>query len=429
MGLRGGLALLSLVVACRSGRAPASNDPPMTLERARRNFRTHVSVPERNRSTPPSPPEGTFSLVRYRSRVGELSAYVTPRPRQGGRRPALVWLHGGFSNSIGETWHAAPTDNDQTAAAFRAAGVVLMLPSLRGGNDNPGTNEGFLGEVDDVVAAAEHLAALDYVDPTRVYLAGHSTGGTLALLVAERTDRFRAVFSFGPLGDVRDYGEESLPLGSDDQEAIVRSPVHFLRTIRTPTWVIEGEQGNAAVFPSLRAAAGNAPVRFEVLAGATHFNGLQPVSALLARKILDDRAPNPPIALDAAELAGALVPYGPYDGHRASGAPGPPGFASVVVLDPRGVFDRTADRATLDPWIRSVEAARRHLTAGPDSYGVRLRVTLRPDDAGDVQVQLTEGAPQPAVLAFFTAFGALERPRTRHDPLRLEITLVSDDAP
>jgi hypothetical protein len=70
-----------------------------------------------------------------------------------------------------------------------------MFPVLRGGNDNQVPKESFLGEVQDVVAAAGHLEDLPYVDSDRIYLGGHSTGGTLALLVAECSDRFRAVCS------------------------------------------------------------------------------------------------------------------------------------------------------------------------------------------------------------------------------------------
>lgn len=77
-----------------------------------------------------------------------------------------------------------------------------MSPSLRGGNTNPGVKEGFLGEVDDVLAAANYFEKQKYVDPKRIYLGGHSTGGTLVLLVSEGSPRFRAVFSFGPAGDV-----------------------------------------------------------------------------------------------------------------------------------------------------------------------------------------------------------------------------------
>ena len=35
----------------------------------------------------------------------------------------------------------------------------MMFPSLRGGNNNPGSKEGFFGEVDDVLAAADLLQA------------------------------------------------------------------------------------------------------------------------------------------------------------------------------------------------------------------------------------------------------------------------------
>src|SRR5436305_14755455 len=107
----------------------------------------------------------------------------------------------------------------------------MMFPSLRGGNDNPGQKEGFLGEVDDVLAARDFLEKQPYVDPKRIYLGGHSTGGTLALLVAECSDRFRAVFAFGPIDDVAGYGRNSvfLPFDlSDPREINVRSPIYWL---------------------------------------------------------------------------------------------------------------------------------------------------------------------------------------------------------
>ena len=67
----------------------------------------------------------------------------------------------------------------------------MMFPGLRGTSGNPGTQESFLGEVDDVLAAADFLRKVDYVDPSRIYLGGHSTGGTLALLVAEAGASFQ----------------------------------------------------------------------------------------------------------------------------------------------------------------------------------------------------------------------------------------------
>ena len=141
---------------------------------------------EQDREGPPDqPPPKVFSLVRYKSPAGDLAAYLTPDRGDGAKHPAIVWITGGDCNSIGDVWKDAPRKNDQTASAYRKAGIVLMFPSLRGGNDNPGRREGFLGEVDDVLAAADYVAAQPYVDPRRIYLGGHSTGGTLAMLVAE----------------------------------------------------------------------------------------------------------------------------------------------------------------------------------------------------------------------------------------------------
>ena len=79
--------------------------------------------------------------------------------------------------------------------------------------------------------AADFLARQGYVDPRRIYLGGHSTGGTLVMLVAESTDRFRATFAFGPVDDVRGYSEEFLPFDtSDPKEFELRSSGHWFRS-------------------------------------------------------------------------------------------------------------------------------------------------------------------------------------------------------
>ena len=144
-----------------------------------------------------------------------------------------------------------------------------MFPSLRGGNDNPGTKEGFLGEVDDVLAAADYLARQDSVDPKRIYLGGHSTGGTLVLLVAEATDRFRAVFSFGPASDVGYYPADFIPFDtSNPREVELRSPGRWLSSIHGPTFVFEGtEQGNLSSLQVMAQATKNPMVHFLPIKG------------------------------------------------------------------------------------------------------------------------------------------------------------------
>lgn len=178
----------------------------------------------------PEPPRALFRVEKYRSPAGDLAAYVSPSPGDGQKHSAMIWVFGGFDNSIGETaWEPASPDNDQSASAFREAGMVMMYPSFRGGNMNPGNIEAFYGEVDDLLAAAEHLAKKDYVDPNRIYLGGHSTGGTLVMLAAAATDRFRAVFAFGPVDNVYGYGDDVLPFDSlDYQELILRSPIQWV---------------------------------------------------------------------------------------------------------------------------------------------------------------------------------------------------------
>src|SRR5262249_32953726 len=217
------------------------------------------------------------------------AAYRTPAGKDGKRRPAIIWITGGDCNTIGDVWGEAEPKNDQTASAYRKAGIVMMFPSLRGGNDNPGIKEGFLGEVDDVLAAADYLAREEAVDPKRLYLGGHSTGGTLVLLVAEYNNRFRAVFSFGPVSDVGGYPSEFLPFDtSNHREVELRSPGRWLASIRSPTFVLEGTQGNFGSLQAMSRATTNLMVHFLPIKGADHFSILAPTNALIARKILRD---------------------------------------------------------------------------------------------------------------------------------------------
>ena len=185
-----------------------------------------------------------------------------------------------------------------------------MIPSLRGGNDNPGTKEGCLGEVDDVLAAQAYLARQPYVDAGRVYLGGHSTGGTLALLVAETSDRFRAIFSFGPAHDVRGYGSEFVPFDkSDPREAELRSPSPWLNSVKTPTFLFEGtlHPGNIAALTAMARSTKNPQLHFIPAQGANHFSVLAPVTGLIAQKILADNGPKCNLTFSEEEVRDLLA--------------------------------------------------------------------------------------------------------------------------
>jgi alpha/beta superfamily hydrolase len=302
----------------RSPDRPASANPPesarpvaraQTLLDARRGFQTKLVRKSRPGEPAPEPPANLFRLVKFESPAGKLAAYVSPPPKDASKRPAIIWIFGGFGNDIGETaWERAPADNDQSASAYRKAGILMMYPSLRGGGDNPGHQEGFYGEVDDVLAAANFMARQDGVDPTRIYLGGHSTGGTLALLVAECTDRFRAIFSFGPVEDVAGYDPRNLPFNlTDRRERELRAPGRWLSAIKSPTFVFEGtRQGNLDSLQEMAASPHGPNVHFHPVRGATHFSLLAPVNRLLAAKVVADTGPTCNIAVTEAELNAAM---------------------------------------------------------------------------------------------------------------------------
>ncbi len=310
--------LVSLVVAgstlvgCgqESGRDQKGSLEVKSLLEARRGFTTQLTRKVKIDEPVPEPPTGVLKLVKYQSPIGEMAAYVSPSPGDGKRHPGIIWLFGGFGNSIGEiAWEKGPPKNDQSAVSFREAGVLMMYPSLRGGNRNPGSTESFYGEVEDVLAAADYFAKLDYVDPKRIYLGGHSTGGTLAMLAAESTNRFRSVFCFGPVGNVVGYGSDQLTFEtSNRKEAELRAPAKWLEMIHGPTFVFEGtgSPGNISSLRALSRATHNPMVHFHPIDGANHFSILQPISRLIAGKIVRDDGAESNMMFDEKELAAAL---------------------------------------------------------------------------------------------------------------------------
>lgn len=297
--------LLGVLVLAGCGPYQGQPDDSVTLAEARQAFATQLFRQESAYQRVSKPPSHLFRTIGYEAAPGRLAAYLTPDPQDNKKHPAIIWITGGDCNTIGDVWTDAPASNDQTARAFRDAGIIMMFPSLRGGNDNPGVKEDFLGEVDDVLAAADYLACQEYVAPDRIYLGGHSTGGTLVLLVAECSDRFRAVFSFGPVADIRSYSTKTVPsLGSNPREAELRSPGRWLASIKTPTFVLEGTvAANLASLQAMSRVSTNPMVHFFPVRGANHFDILAPTNRLIAEKILRDDELTCNVTFTEAELS------------------------------------------------------------------------------------------------------------------------------
>ena len=320
-GLAVGLLLILAIVPrlheARAEDLPARQDErqTVTLPEARAGFKTQLRESGYQPDGPvPKPPKEVFRLVRYKSPAGQLVACLTPDPKDGKRRPAVLWCHGGFGGIGDYYWSPQPATNDQTPKAFIDAGFVVMLPAWRGENDNPGRFEMFYGEVDDALAALDHLRGLPYVDPSRVYLVGHSSGGTVGLLAALSTDKLRAAIIFGGVPDARHMRNgwgHIIPFDpQEDREFRLRSPVDFIGTLKTPTWYIEGRRAAVAADAERMqeiATAHRAPLTTVIIEGGGHFDILRPSTTLLAKALLQDDGAGPfELALKPADLQRAF---------------------------------------------------------------------------------------------------------------------------
>jgi dipeptidyl aminopeptidase/acylaminoacyl peptidase len=226
----------------------------------RKRFRTKLlrEGPSPQNSEMPQPPEGA-TQVEYPSGELSLKAWVNrPANDSDRRRPAVLFVHGGFALGRSDWEMTRP---------YRDAGFIVLMPTLRGENGQPGTFSFFYDEVGDVLAAREYLAEQPFVDPQRLFVAGHSSGGTLALLAAMASGRFRAASSFS---------------GSPDQALLVRhAPAPFARILPFD----KSEPRELQVrSPLAYAASFKCPVRIYYGSEEKHFHLTSPRTAMLAKE-------------------------------------------------------------------------------------------------------------------------------------------------
>lgn len=126
----------------------------------------------------PATTEG-MRLSRYWSDGNELKVWqlVASNKRLWSERgyPVVVYIHDGTTMTEDELTHA------QT---FRDAGFWVVLPTFRGENGNLGAHELLFGELEDLVAATHFTATLPEIDPARIAIFGHGTGGMLSALAS-----------------------------------------------------------------------------------------------------------------------------------------------------------------------------------------------------------------------------------------------------
>jgi dipeptidyl aminopeptidase/acylaminoacyl peptidase len=191
--------------------------------------------------------------VEYASSPWRLRAWVN-RPSGGDHRryPTVLFLHGGNSFDLGD-W--------QTSQPYRDAGFVVLTPILRGENRQPGYFSMFYDEVEDVVTAAEYLRRQPYVDTRRLFVAGHSVGGTMVMLSAMTYRHFRAAAALSGSPDqilfVRYAPDASghVPYDlADPREAQMRSPLAYAASFKCPVRIYYGSEENYFDLTSRRTA-------------------------------------------------------------------------------------------------------------------------------------------------------------------------------
>ena len=274
----------------------------------------HVTKLLKTRKTggafPAQVPEG-FQLVTYDGDFGPMKALLA-RPRTKAKKlPAMVWVAGGIppGGAHSSAWEPQDPDNDQSAKVYRRNGLMMLYPSFRGSFGNSGAFESFYGEVDDVIAAGRYLKSRDDVDPDRIYLGGHSTGGTLVLLAAESTTLFRSVFAFGPVPRFTDYSAQAMVFDvKDAKECRLRAPVEFLDGIKVPTWIIEGVFGTGNGVEAFEYRNRNPLVTVAPITMADHFSVLAPVNEMLAERLAKLKKKQQ-LSLTAAELDAGVASW------------------------------------------------------------------------------------------------------------------------
>ena len=189
---------------------------------------------------PVKPPAGV-SEVEYTSSELKLKAWVSHPADEKRKSPAVLFLHGGFAFDYPDDWNVSQP--------YRDVGFVVFTPMLRGENGQAGYFSFLYNEVDDVLAAAEYLSKLRYVDAKRLYLAGPSAGGTLALLTAMTSSRFRAVASFSASPDQvllcarAKNAARDVPVDINDlRELEMRSPLAYAASLKCPARIYVGTQ-------------------------------------------------------------------------------------------------------------------------------------------------------------------------------------------
>jgi dipeptidyl aminopeptidase/acylaminoacyl peptidase len=184
-----------------------------------------------------------------------IAAFVVKPPNfsESKKYPVLFLIHGGPQGAWGETW--SYRWNPQV---FASAGYLVVMPNPRG---STGYGQKFIDDIngdwggkvfDDIMAIADHVIALPYVDAERMAAAGGSYGGYMVDWLLGHSNRFKALISHAGVYDLRSMAgvteELWFPLWEfkgmpwDNPDMYSKwSPSFYASNFKTPTLVMHGE--------------------------------------------------------------------------------------------------------------------------------------------------------------------------------------------
>ena len=164
--------------------------------------------------------------------------------------PMVLWIHGGpwSMYSVGFNW---------AFQNFSASGYAVLYTNPRG---STGYGQDFVNGIqysypgkdyDDLMASVDGAIAKGWIDDKNLFVCGGSGGGVLTAWIVGKTDRFAAAVSMRPVinwhsfvgttdGPNWYYQFEKYPW-EDPMQYAVRSPLHYVANVKTPTMVMTGE--------------------------------------------------------------------------------------------------------------------------------------------------------------------------------------------
>ncbi len=167
--------------------------------------------------------------------------------------PIVMLIHGGPEGEWGQSW--SYRWNEQV---FASAGYVVVMPNPRG---SVGFGQKFIDDVNgdwggrayqDIMAVADAVEALPYVDKDRLAAAGASYGGYMIDWILGHTDRFKCLVSHAGVFDLTSEAEGTEELWfpnwefggmpwQNPENYAKWSPDNFVKEFKTPTLVVHGE--------------------------------------------------------------------------------------------------------------------------------------------------------------------------------------------